>query len=165
MIIKLHRWQEKAGRYRTQVIDGDYLSILCESRIKPESGDMVLRTQKVDRVMVAGNLKDWMDNGDAPTIELWLSPVVTRKYERKPTAQVKPEIRKPRASDEKCKCHHLREDHSTQLGTVVQDVPEHKAICLIPGCNCKLYTPYVPVTLPSGDNNALIDSDLPDFLR
>lgn len=126
MIIKLHRWQPRAARYRTVQHDLEEMRPILDMiannngvRVTPDPAveTMVLRTQRVDRITV---------DITTDTVEVFLSPIVDRKY-TVTTRDLTGKSRKASMSDKVCTCRHTVEQHSSQ---------GQGAICLVPGCSC-----------------------------
>lgn len=135
MIVRLNRWQPRSNRYRAEILDlsevEPFVDLLFNrgAMVAHEPGvkQTVMRTQHVDRVLVNA-----VDN----TIDVWLSPVVDRKYTRagERTHEGMTAVSKKRLNAVTCECHHMESDHS-------KPVNDNRArICLIPGCRCSTFT-------------------------
>jgi hypothetical protein len=127
MIIRLHRWQPRANRYRTQQLDLEdarpILDLIINNgtgvrvAVDPTVEQKILRTQRVDRITI---------NSLDSTVDIFLSPIVDRVYKKQVNT------RKASLSDNLCSCLHAIESHGGK---------DHEGICLIPGCKCQLCDP------------------------
>jgi hypothetical protein len=159
MLIRLHRWQPKSNRYRTEPVNlgideqSAFLDVIFRQgeKINRDAGidKRIMRTQHVDRVVF---------NSVAGEIDVYLSPIIVRKYERKATGIT---VTKKRLGTITCECHHIADSHAT---TKHQDADYTiYTVCLIPGCNCKEYREIHPIQIGNGiaifDDPDLLPSD------
>lgn len=152
MIIRLHRWQPRSQRYRTQNFNmGEskpFMDLLLNRAMfqaddKTTSDQIVARTQRVDRILF---------NDLDGCVDVWLSPIVDRKYEQKKHPGGESSVSKAKPSDLICHCHHSKDNHATSKRcikhgsylinnacVVVGCNGEYDQVCLIPGCKCTRY--------------------------
>jgi hypothetical protein len=159
MIIRLHRWQPRANRNRTEVINlaereaGPFLDLIFRRGASFEDKTIkqaIMRTQQVDRIQFTlGDDPNYPD----PSVDVYLSPIVDRKYTRKAIAEVAPGVRKPRATDHRCKCHHLEEDHAKEKVYNSRGGIYSARYCFIPGCACRDFVPLEVVQLPAASGS------------
>lgn len=81
MIIRLHRWQAKHSRYRTQIFNSGvdeqscFVDILARTGTQvgtdPSVKQVICRTQQIDRVL---------SNSIDGTVDVYMSPFIERNY-------------------------------------------------------------------------------------
>lgn len=132
MFIRLHRWQPRSNRYRTEKVDLADAKPILDLIVANGTGvrvavdlsvdQKVMRTQRVDRITLSA-----VDD----QVDIYLSPVIDRTYKRELNSGG---ARKARPTDILCDCHHEESAHSKQAND------RRDRICLVPGCTCARYT-------------------------